>query len=204
MISVEMGWGARSMKEQFPELPDDVAGHLDQDNHQLSRLRIRGLFTPAENVKIRKRFIKQVQAEVKKARTAQLKNTKIENSLVPDTVKSLFESMRAVMLEENLKLIIDFDSGEDGLQIRTRYEGSNMEVHPALNSAAVRLLPHLVSCNAEDWDETTAASGRVLWRPKDGPFLDMDDQTNDWSHESYIETDMLEDATFEEYPSPSL
>ncbi|MBW3243268.1 hypothetical protein KUV57_11225 [Epibacterium sp. DP7N7-1] len=114
------------------------------------------------------------------------------------TPADLFRSMQSAMAQFGRSLIIDFDCDDEGMDISMSYEGSHLKVHPALEAAARRIAPQLVKCNAEDWDETTESSGRILWRHGEDPFLDMDDQVNDWSHESYIETDLLVDMEFEE------
>ena len=126
--------------------------------------------------------------------------TDTEISLMCDvhTPSDLFRSMQSAMSQFGRSLVIDFTCDEGGMDILMSYESTHLKVHPALEKAARRIAPLLVKCNAEDWDETTESSGRILWRHGEDPFLDMDDQVNDWSHESYIETDMLEDMEFEE------
>jgi len=135
-----------------------------------------------------------------KRRRENYEETNSEIALMCDvhTPADLFRSMQSAMAQFGRSLIIDFDCDREGIAMIMRYEDSEMKVHPALEMAARRLTPQLVKCNAEDWDETTESSGRILWRHGEDPFLDMDDQINDWSRESTIETDMLLDMEFEE------
>lgn len=113
------------------------------------------------------------------------------------TPSDLFQAMGAAMSQFGRSLVVDFDCGDTGMAMSMRYESEMLKVHPALEKAMFRIAPHLIKCDAQDWEETTMSSGRILWRHGGDPFLDMDDQENDWSYESYIETDMLADMEFE-------
>lgn len=61
------GWGAPKFKEQFPELPDDVAGHFQKDSEALMRLRIRGYVTDSQRSAIIKKLSKEISKAVIKA-----------------------------------------------------------------------------------------------------------------------------------------
>lgn len=65
--SVEMGWGARPLKEQFPMISENDAQHLDRDNQDFHRLKVRGLITDVEARSIRKRYAKSVEEAIKAA-----------------------------------------------------------------------------------------------------------------------------------------
>lgn len=60
---ITFGWGAPTFKEQFPELPDDVAEHFQKDSEALFRLRIRGYVTDSQ----RNAIIKKLGNEIYKA-----------------------------------------------------------------------------------------------------------------------------------------
>jgi len=65
----EQGWSARKFKEQFPELPEDVAENLDKLNYSITYLLLQGLITDGEKEKIRqKRFPRIVAKAVVNAR----------------------------------------------------------------------------------------------------------------------------------------
>lgn len=65
--SVEFGWGALPMKEQHPVLPDDVAGHFDEDNKALIRLSVRGYLTDAQKRAVMKRITQSVATAIRTA-----------------------------------------------------------------------------------------------------------------------------------------
>lgn len=65
--SVELGWSARPIKEQQPVLSEEAAAQIDRDNHDLSRLRMRGLISDGEIRSIRKRLVKSIEEQIKKA-----------------------------------------------------------------------------------------------------------------------------------------
>lgn len=65
--SVEFGWGAPSMKEQHPDLTDEVAAHFDEDNKALIRLSVRGYFTEAQKRAVMKRITLSVATEIRAA-----------------------------------------------------------------------------------------------------------------------------------------
>jgi len=65
--SVELGWGARPIKEQHPVLSKAIADHFDRDNVALSRLRVRGFVTDSEHRSIVKRLTKKIAAEIQAA-----------------------------------------------------------------------------------------------------------------------------------------
>lgn len=68
MSSFELGWAARPFKEQFPQLPDETAAHLDADNKALIRLRLRGYLTDSARDNITKKIGKAVEKAVRLAR----------------------------------------------------------------------------------------------------------------------------------------
>lgn len=74
---VEMGWGAPAMKAQHPVLDEETAAHFDEDNKSISRMVIRGLITPSQADLARKKYVKNVEAAIKKALQAR--------QLTPDT-----------------------------------------------------------------------------------------------------------------------
>ena len=63
---VILGWAAPTIKEQFPELPDDVANHYDEDNKALMRLRMRGYVTDSQRNAIIKKLVKAIEFAVSK------------------------------------------------------------------------------------------------------------------------------------------
>lgn len=62
-----LGWGAPSIKEQFPELADDVADHFQKDSEALSRLRIRGYVTDSQRTSIVNKLVKEISKAVASA-----------------------------------------------------------------------------------------------------------------------------------------
>lgn len=67
ITTIELGFAAKPLKEQFPQLSDDVATALQKDSEYLSRLRMRGLISDTENNAIRKRLFKNINSEIQKA-----------------------------------------------------------------------------------------------------------------------------------------
>lgn len=72
--SVEMGWGARPIKEQHPDLSDDLCQHFDRDNQDLSRLVLRGIITPSQAAISRQRYVKKVGEAIRSALAAKKKS----------------------------------------------------------------------------------------------------------------------------------
>ncbi|MEN5248466.1 hypothetical protein [Brucella pseudintermedia] len=62
-----LGWGAPSIKEQFPELADDVADHFQKDSEALSRLRLRCYVTDSQRDAIIKKLFKSISTAVTSA-----------------------------------------------------------------------------------------------------------------------------------------
>lgn len=58
--TVDFGWGAPSLGEQFPQMPKDVAAQLDADSAALIRLRIRGYVTDSQRNSIMRKLAKAV------------------------------------------------------------------------------------------------------------------------------------------------
>lgn len=70
----EQGWAARPFKEQFPELTESEAAHLDHLNHAITHLVIGGLLTKSQVQAIRaKKFTKLVSKYINAARKRQAK-----------------------------------------------------------------------------------------------------------------------------------
>jgi hypothetical protein len=65
--SVEMGWGALSLKEQHPILHHDVASQFDADNEAISRLSLRGLITQSQADAARKKYVAKVESAIRAA-----------------------------------------------------------------------------------------------------------------------------------------
>lgn len=63
-IHIELGWGAPSFKDQFPQLPADVAEHFDKDNKALIRLRVRGYLTDSARDAAIKKIGKAAEREL--------------------------------------------------------------------------------------------------------------------------------------------
>ena len=71
MSTFEQGWAARPFKEQFPELSDRAAEHLDKLNYAITDMLLCDLLTDSQAREIRtKKFPKLVSREVREARTA--------------------------------------------------------------------------------------------------------------------------------------
>ena len=68
--AIEMGWAAKPIKEQFPQLPDAVANRLQMDSDSITHLSMRGIITTSENKKVVSRFSGMVAAALKDARRA--------------------------------------------------------------------------------------------------------------------------------------
>ena len=68
--TVEMGWAAKSIKEQFPQLPDAVANRLQMDSDSITHLSMRGIITTTESKKVIFRFSGMVSDALKDARRA--------------------------------------------------------------------------------------------------------------------------------------
>ncbi len=65
MGSFELEWGARSFKEQFPQLSDKQAELFDEDNKALMRLRVRGYLTDSVRDTVIKKIGKALDAALK-------------------------------------------------------------------------------------------------------------------------------------------
>lgn len=65
-ITLELGWDARPISEQFPQIDPKVAEHLERDSKDLVRLKIRGILTRTEHQKAVQRFAKKVFAALPK------------------------------------------------------------------------------------------------------------------------------------------
>ena len=69
MDTFEQGWAARPFKEQFPELSNKDATHLDQLNHAVTNMLLADLITSTHAQAIRmKRFPRVVSRLVTLAR----------------------------------------------------------------------------------------------------------------------------------------
>ena len=68
--TVEMGWAAKPIKEQFPQLTDAVANRLQMDSDSITHLSMRGIIAPAEKKKALFRFSGMVSDALKDARRA--------------------------------------------------------------------------------------------------------------------------------------
>ncbi|WP_306127920.1 hypothetical protein [Roseovarius sp. MMSF_3350] len=64
--TIELGWGAKPISEQFPQLDKKEVDHFQRDSEDLSRLKIRGLISHTEHRKAVSRFAKKVSAALKK------------------------------------------------------------------------------------------------------------------------------------------
>ncbi|WP_247996624.1 hypothetical protein [Brucella tritici] len=62
-----LGWGAPTFKEQFTELPDDIADHFQKDSEAMLRLRIRGYVTDSQRDAITKKLVKEISQAIAKA-----------------------------------------------------------------------------------------------------------------------------------------
>ncbi|KAB2792559.1 hypothetical protein F9K96_05295 [Brucella anthropi] len=58
---VDFGWGAPSIHEQFPELSEDVANHIEKDREAMLRLRIRGYLTDSQRDSVMKKIVKSIE-----------------------------------------------------------------------------------------------------------------------------------------------
>lgn len=65
---VIFGWGAPSMKEQHPVLPDFEADQFDKDNAALIRLSVRGYLTDAQKRNAMARITTAISKEIRRAR----------------------------------------------------------------------------------------------------------------------------------------
>lgn len=70
---IEMGWGAPSIKEQFPQLPDAVANRLQMDSDSITHLSMRGIITASEKRNALGRFSRLVSDALKDERRAKIK-----------------------------------------------------------------------------------------------------------------------------------
>lgn len=68
---VEFGWGAPSIHEQFPELSENVANHLEKDREAMLRLRIRGYLTNSSRDNVMKKIVKSLEKALMEARNAE-------------------------------------------------------------------------------------------------------------------------------------
>ena len=67
-LTVELGYLARSIKEQFTELSDEVAVLFDKDNEAISYLRMRGLLPDSAKRAVVKKLVKNIELELKRTR----------------------------------------------------------------------------------------------------------------------------------------
>lgn len=67
---VELGWAARPLKEQHPDLSDKVCADFDRDNLDLCRLIMRGVLTRSQAEQARKRLTKSIMEAIKSALAA--------------------------------------------------------------------------------------------------------------------------------------
>lgn len=68
---VDFGWGAPSIHEQFPELAEDVATHLEKDREAMLRLRIRGYLTDSARDSVMKKIVKSLEKALMEANHAE-------------------------------------------------------------------------------------------------------------------------------------
>tara|TARA_B110000503_G_C7124394_1_gene403933 strand:- start:1626 stop:1847 length:222 start_codon:yes stop_codon:yes gene_type:complete len=64
--TVDFGFLAATIHEQFPELSEDAANHFEKDSESLSRLRLRDILTAKESAAARKRLLKRISKELAK------------------------------------------------------------------------------------------------------------------------------------------
>ena len=63
----EQGWAAKPFKEQFPDMDESAAGHLDEINSAITTLMVGGMITYSQMTIIReKKFPKLVGQEIDK------------------------------------------------------------------------------------------------------------------------------------------
>lgn len=62
--TVQLGFMAPNMKQQFPEMDDAEAYNFDQDNLTMHRLKVRGILTESDMGKARKRLLKMIAREI--------------------------------------------------------------------------------------------------------------------------------------------
>lgn len=68
-MTFEQGWAARPFKEQFPELSEKAAAHLDRLNRSITDLYMAGFLTDSQMKTLReKKMPKAVAAEIRGAR----------------------------------------------------------------------------------------------------------------------------------------
>lgn len=67
-LTVELGYLARSIKEQFTELSDEIAVQFDKDNEAISYLRMRGYLSDSAKRAVVKKLVKNIELELKRAR----------------------------------------------------------------------------------------------------------------------------------------
>jgi hypothetical protein len=66
--TIQMGWGAPKIKEQFPDLPDAAANRLQMDSDSITHLSMRGIITEGEKRKAVNRFSRLFSEALKDAR----------------------------------------------------------------------------------------------------------------------------------------
>lgn len=120
------------------------------------------------------------------------------------TPSDLYAAISSAASRYGRNIYVNFDSGDEGLSVDVSYEGETIKAHPAMRKAVEALVPMLVRCEASDWSEDQKATGRILWRHGSTPYLDMDDSHNDWTYESEIDVEMLQDMAFDDAPAPDL
>lgn len=137
-------------------------------------------------------------AQAKVAReTYQAQNKEIAAMCDKPSPSQLTAAITGALCKFDRNLLIEFDAGPTGMAVSVSFEGDHLKVYPALEKAAILIAPYLVKCEADDWDERTQSSGRIMWRRNDDIYLDMNDDDNDWLYESSIDTDMLQDMEFD-------
>lgn len=65
--SVEFGWGAPPIGEQFPIIPADIAEHFDKDSKAIIRLSIRGIIPDSQKNAAFKRLTKSIEMAISRA-----------------------------------------------------------------------------------------------------------------------------------------
>lgn len=66
---VDLGWGAPSIQEQFPELSEDVASLLEKDREAV--LRLRGYLTDSARDSVVKKIVKSLEKALMEASHAE-------------------------------------------------------------------------------------------------------------------------------------
>lgn len=131
-----------------------------------------------------------------------MKSLETDTIALPLAGKTPAEELEALKLCAgilNREIIIGFTGRNGGSTITVDLgEGPEASVDPEIAERATRIAPFLIECDIYDWNLRYGSEGFVRISSNDAPWIDAVDHNEDWLLERYIDTDALEDRSFDE------